>query len=265
VHYYVGVMNHGKYYNLFNGPDVKASVKIQLKEGVQPAVLGRQAELLDPFRSLQSLQAFFSAKSDEQFVYEAPCPQDHAKPKQLAINLFKDRFTLVRVWNVAIHDALELTFSAGAPVKHVLTARDQTPRTLFDFEHTHETFPTIRVKSTEANSVWFAIFATEATKATVTVTGLDDPRADNSELKHQSLMVALKTIVMFACGILALYTCCKVWVQQQKASRGYGRGSSTESAPLHYPRGFDPADQELIDPVTERQHMHRGGFGDDGI
>ena len=34
VHYYVGVMNHGKYYNLWNGPDVKASVKIQLKEGV---------------------------------------------------------------------------------------------------------------------------------------------------------------------------------------------------------------------------------------
>jgi hypothetical protein len=156
-----------------------------------------------------------------------------------------------------------LTFGEKDPVQHVLTSKDQTPKTLFDFERLHETFPTVRVYSVESNVVWFAIFAYANGKGNITISSSDAPRASTKEIQHRDFMILLKTMAVFAFTILALYGCCKTYVAKQRRF-----GDHAESAPLHYSRDsfHDRGDQELLDPVTERQHFHRGGLGgDDGI
>jgi hypothetical protein len=260
VHYYVGIYNHGVFYNRRVSADV--SVSIELREGVDPpAPPTLRAELLDPFRSMKQLQELYSAKPGQEFAYDLPFPRE--APANLVVNLFKDRLTLLRVYGTAgWHHYTSLTFGEKDPVQHVLTSKDQTPKTLFDFERLHETFPTVRVYSVESNVVWFAIFAYADGKSNITITSSDAPRADTTAIKHRDFMILLKTMAVFAFTILALYGCCKTYARQQRRFGDY-----TERAPLHYDRdSFAGGDTELLDPVTERQHFHRGGWGgDDGI
>lgn len=279
---FVGVYNHRKYYN--ERTQIHATVDISLEADTSFKLSNTEkswtAELYNPFQTVEKLQEVNQLyPAGREFVYQFKIHGFQTYKKK--VNLFRDRATLIHVWNTALRHNTELKFSKDkSTLSHVLSSTRALPKTLFDFDQVHASSAgKVKIRSKEVDTVWLALFANQDDTVEITVRTFDDPPAESVPLGF-----AVLCVFGLLCGLLLLAL---LYGGALKYGRGRQHGVSSEnnSQGGSRPSGLrdflrSASHMEVTNPLTrgeswgadddfdrrvEERYMQRGGFGDDGI
>jgi len=285
---HVAVLNHRRLYN--GRPSIQGTIDLGLREEpgfVQPPVESNWiATLYDRFQDIQDLE--FTQRTrypdGEQFLYDFNFNSSGMLRKE--VRLFSQRLTLLHVLNVGKMQDIQLTFSTGPEVAHVLSSSASAPKTVFDFDKVHvQSKGKVHIDMLGKSDIWCALFAgSEDASVVVTASAYSTSAASSAS----STVFGLLCVFTLLCGVIVM---CSIYsglkkpaeraaaIIEPEAHQGFiserlasfaGRSQSSSTGPSERSQGrslqgyvSSPAD--FMDPSVEEQYLFRGGIGDDGM
>eukprot|EP00747_Dinoflagellata_sp_TGD_P223396 gnl/TRDRNA2_/TRDRNA2_94971_c0_seq1.p1 gnl/TRDRNA2_/TRDRNA2_94971_c0~~gnl/TRDRNA2_/TRDRNA2_94971_c0_seq1.p1 ORF type:complete len:824 (+),score=125.52 gnl/TRDRNA2_/TRDRNA2_94971_c0_seq1:114-2474(+) len=274
---FVAIFNHRWYHNDREIVDAMAQIKLTEdtvfyeREQLPKSWIG---DLYDPFQSMSELddtqrQVYPQGK---QFIYNIQLSS--GEPRHLEVSLFRDRLTLVRIHTTTDRREVDVSFTSGDKITHVLTSSVASPKTLFDFDQVHlqdgQEQQQLRFYSGKSY-IWCALFGAVDGHAELSLRNIGD--VPPPPLPMGFVLVFLVSVT----GVLAVLWCIyngasRVGEQvvqiaaplsERFASLVRSARENEESGLLGSCGSYRGSD--VIDRSVEDRYLHRGGFGDDGI
>lgn len=243
------------------------------------------AALYDRFQNVQDLESTQRTRypDGEQFLYHFNLNRSGELQKE--VRIFSQRLTLLHVVNAGEVKEIQLSFSSGADITHVLASSVAAPKTLFDFD---QVFSQLHGKAHIAmlgkSDIWCALFAgNDDASVVVTVSSVGPPTAGAAAASP--MVFILLCIFTLLCGLIvsgSIYSGLKKPAERNTAivepensiserlaslvrPPSHRTQSTTERSQGRSLQGYVSSSSDFMDPSVEEQYLFRGGFGDDGM
>lgn len=240
--------------------------------------------LYDRFQDIQDLE--FTQRTrypdGEQFLYDINFNRSDTIEQE--VRLFSQRLTLLHLVNAGSAENVELSFTAGPDITHVLTASSVAPKTLFDFDQVQALHPhtgKIHVDMLGKSTIWCALFAGDEDASVIITARSFGHHEDASPMVFTFLSIFTVLCCLIVCGSVynglaksaernpgrrepqsSISERLASLVRTTPSNRTPGTSERSQGRSL---QGYMSAASDFMDPSVEEQYLFRGGIGDDGM